>query len=87
MAKEAALEVEVTLTVRAVVSAENASSAELTRFIEREGDAVCGAVAKSVRSRMREVGWLDDDRSVFVTEITEAEPTRDEQPTKLEIVR
>lgn len=81
MAREASLEVEVVLTVRALVAAECASHEELRRFVEREQDAVRATVAARVQrvSGSREAGWLDDDRVVLVTEITEAEPARVER--------
>jgi hypothetical protein len=78
VAKSAVLEVEVTLTVRAQVEAEGATPEELRRFVEREQEAVIGTVARaSLGRRFREVGWLDESRAVFVTEVTDAEPMRD----------
>jgi hypothetical protein len=74
VAKSAVLEVEVTLTVRAQLEADGATTAELRRFVEREQEAVAAAVAKvATGRRLREAGWLDEDRSAFVTEITDAD--------------
>jgi hypothetical protein len=79
VAKSAVLEVEVTLTVRAQLEADGATTAELRRFVEREQEAVAATVAKvATGRRLREAGWLDEDRSAFVTEIIEAEHAKTE---------
>jgi NADH:ubiquinone oxidoreductase subunit E len=78
VAKSAVLEVEVTLTVRAQLEAEGATPEELRRFVEREPEMVRSAVARAIRHTYREAGWLDEDRSVFVTDLFEVEPAKTE---------
>jgi hypothetical protein len=36
------------------------------------------AVARAIRHTYREAGWLDEDRSVFVTDLFEVEPAKTE---------
>jgi NADH:ubiquinone oxidoreductase subunit E len=78
VAKSAVLEVEVTLTVHAQLEAESATPEELRRFVERESEMVRSAVARAIRHTYREAGWLDEDRSVFVTDLFEVEPAKTE---------
>lgn len=63
--------------VTAVVQAEDATDAELRRHIARCSEDVRGAIcgALECHGAEREAGWLDEDRVVFVTGVTDAEPT------------
>jgi NADH:ubiquinone oxidoreductase subunit E len=74
VAKSAVLEVEVMLSVHAQLEGEDATPEELRRFVEREPEKVRAAVARAVRAAYREVGWLDEERSVFVIDLFGAEP-------------
>jgi hypothetical protein len=75
VAKSAVLEVEVTLTVRAQLEADDATTAELRRFVEREQPSRRGEGGDGP-SLAR--GGLAGRRSAFVTEIIEAEHAKTE---------
>lgn len=75
MAGSAVVEVSVMMEVTVKVEADGATESELVAFVQAHADEMRGAAEKAVgQSRTQpEVGWLDDDRSVFVTEVTSAE--------------
>jgi hypothetical protein len=77
MASLATIEVALAVRVQVVLQAEEASQQELSAWAERHPDDVRGALVTLLERPNRlhrevEAGWLDDDRAVFLMEITSA---------------
>jgi hypothetical protein len=77
MSKLAEIEVALAVCVQVALQAEGATDAELAAWAERHPDEVRGALVTLLERPNRlhrevEAGWLDDDRAVFLMEITSA---------------
>lgn len=70
--------VEVALSVRVGVTfqAEEATSEEISVWVQRHQDEARGAIVALLENRQRrevEAGWLDDDRAVFAVDVVSAD--------------
>jgi hypothetical protein len=77
MADVARATVRLTVQVEVQVIAEFATEVEMARFAERHLEEIAGATARSLEinfSGEPSVGWLDEDREVFVEGCVAAEP-------------
>jgi hypothetical protein len=70
--------VRLTVQVEVQVIAEFATEVEMARFAERHLEEIAGAAARAMEtSQLRgepSVGWLDEDREVFLEGCVAAEP-------------
>jgi hypothetical protein len=77
MADVARATVKLAVQVEVQVIAEFATEAEMARFAERHLEEIAGATARALEinfSGLPSVGWLDEDREVFLEGCVAAEP-------------